>query len=326
MKSMNAFAWTEAPSVDAALAQLDGRAVVKAGGLDLLDLMKEGIVAPDRLVNIRNIKGLSQIEDDDRGGLRLGALVTLAELDAHPAVRERYGVLADAAGHAATPNIRNTASLGGNLLQRPRCWYFRSADFNCKKKGGVKCFAMEGENQFHAIFDNRTCAMVHPSSTATALLALNASVVLKSAKTERTLPLAEFFARPEQNLEQETVIGADEILTEVRIPALSNKTKQAFIKQGHRESYDWPLASVAAVLEIDGGVCKKASIVLGAAAAVPYRTEAAERALVGVPIDEQTARRAASEALTKATPLAHNAYKVPLFETVIRRALLKAAA
>jgi xanthine dehydrogenase YagS FAD-binding subunit len=322
---MNRFEWTNARTIKEAVSQLNSSAVIKAGGLDLLDLLKEGIASPSRLVNIRNLPGLSNIIEDARAGLHLGPLVTLAELASNEVIRERYTALADAAGHAATPQIRNVATLGGNLLQRPRCWYFRQEEFHCRKKGGERCFAIEGQNQYHAIFDNKLCAIVHPSATATALVALGARLHLSGPKGVREVLLEDFFVTPEQNIMRENSIGVDELITQVSVPVRVAGTRSVYLKQGEKESFDWPIADVAVALTCAGGQCQKASIVLGAAAPVPLRAREAEAALAGKAINEETARSAAKAALHDATPLSENAYKLPIFETLVRRAILGAA-
>ena len=324
---MNSFEWTNARTVDEAIAQLGGNAVIKAGGVDLLDRLKEGLEAPQRLVNIRNIAGLDGIQDDAKEGtLRVGPLVTLARLASDPVVRSRYTALADAAGHAATPQIRNMATVGGNLLQRPRCWYFRSEQFHCLKKGGTRCFAIEGENQYHAIFDNKLCAIVHPSGVATALVALGARLELTGPKGKREIALEEFFITPEKNVRRENSLGANELLTEIRVPPPTNGLRSVYLKQREKESFDWPVAEVAVALACSGNRCSQASIVLGAAAPVPFRARGAEAALTGQGINPETAHAAAKAATSGATPLSQNAYKLPIFEAVIRRAILAAAA
>jgi xanthine dehydrogenase YagS FAD-binding subunit len=259
-------------------------------------------------------------------GLQLGPLVTLAQLDADPTIRRRYTALADAAGHAATPQIRNMATVGGNLLQRPRCWYFRSEQFHCRKKGGERCFAIEGENQYHAIFGNQLCAIVHPSATATALVALGARLALTNAKQTREVALEEFFVKPEEDVRRENSLGADELITLIRVPALPAGASSAYLKQGEKESFDWPIAEVAVVLEREGGRVSRAAIILGAAAPVPLRAIEAERALAGQVVNEETARAAARAAVKDASPLSENNYKVAIFETLARRAILAAAA
>jgi xanthine dehydrogenase YagS FAD-binding subunit len=322
---MNRFEWVEATSVREAVDQLAAGATVKAGGVDLLDRIKERLDEPKRVVNIRNVPGLDGIEDNIDRGLEIGALVTLARLAESPATA-RYPAIADAAANAATPQIRNMATVGGNLLQRPRCWYFRQEAFPCLKKGGTVCFALAGENQYHAIFHNSVSAIVHPSSTATPLVALGATIALTGPKGDRPVKLEDFFVLPEKNIKRENSLGDGELLTAIRVPAPAAGTKMAYGKEGEKESFDWPIAEVAVVLEMNGSTCKRASIVLGAAAPIPYRAVAAEKALAGKPIDETTARAAAKAAMQGASPLEGNSYKIPVFETVIRRTILAAAA
>lgn len=321
---MNRFAWSEARTIQDAISQAGDGVLFKAGGVDLADRLKEGLDTPKQLVNIRNVKELSRLTADATG-LRIGPLVTLAQLDSDANVRRRFTALADAAGHAATPQIRNMATVGGNLLQRPRCWYFRSQTFHCLKKGGNHCFAQEGENEYHAIFDNQVCAIVHPSATAAALVALGASIGLTSAKGQRTVKLEDFFVLPTDGVMRENSLQAGELLTEIRIPAPSIAARSAYMKLGEKESFDWPIAEVAVSLEQQAGKVSKANVILGAAAPVPHRAKAAEAALLGKSISEETARAAAQAALTGATPLANNAYKLPIFEAVIRRTILAAA-
>jgi xanthine dehydrogenase YagS FAD-binding subunit len=205
---MKGFEWVEPRTVDEALTLLGEGAMAKAGGVDLLDRMKEGLEAPARLVSLRGISGLDRIEEEPGGGLRIGPLVTLARLAEHPGVRQRFTALADAAGHAATPQIRNMATLAGNLLQRPRCWYFRQADFTCRKKGGSECLAQGGDNRYHAIFGNGVCATVHPSATAPALMVLGASLEVRGSQGTRTLKVEELFVRPDQDVRREHVASS----------------------------------------------------------------------------------------------------------------------
>jgi len=318
------FEWSDARSVDDAISQLGGKAAVKAGGIDLMDRLKEGLDSPSRLVNIRTIPNLDYIREDS-GWLRVGAMVTLATIADHPLIRRRYTALADAALRAATPQIRNMATVGGNLLQRPRCWYFRSEQFHCLRKGGDRCFAQDGENESHAIFNNSVCAIVHPSATACALTALGAKLEIRGRKGAREASLDDFFLRPEQDVNREHSLADDELLTEIRIPAPSDSVRSAYIKVGQKESFDWPLAEVAIVLDQRGGVVNKASIVLGAAAPVPWRATGAEQVLAGKAVNQQTAREAATAAVYGATPLSQNAYKIPIFEAVVRRTILAAA-
>jgi xanthine dehydrogenase YagS FAD-binding subunit len=219
------------------------------------------------------------------------------------------------------------ATLGGNIMQRPRCWYFRSSDFDCKKKGNTSddCHAHSGENQYHAIMNNGTCAMVHPSSTAVPLLAMNAQVELTSKQGKRNVAMSEFYIPPEKSLANETVVRPGELITGIFIPAPEAGTRSAYQKYGEKESFDWPIADAGVVLVMDGTQCRKAVIALGVAAPTPIRSEAAERVLAGKSIDEAVAREAAKAAMQGATPLSLNGYKTQLFQTAIYRTVLLAA-
>jgi xanthine dehydrogenase YagS FAD-binding subunit len=323
---MNKFAFVDCTTVDQALAELKDGAVIKAGGIDLLDLMKDGIVTPPKLVNIRNVSSLRGITASSEG-LHLGPLSTLSEISAHPDIQRDYSALADAAGHAATPQVRNMATLGGNLTQRPRCWYFRSSDFDCRKKGvtSQECHAHEGENQYHAVMNNGTCAMVHPSSTAVPLLAMNAQVELTTKRGKRNVGMSDFYVPPEKNLLNETVLQPGEIITGIFVPAPERGTRSAYQKYGEKESFDWPLADAGIVLVMDGERCRRAAVVMGVAAPTPIRSQAAETVLTGATINETTARAAAKAAMQNATPLSHNGFKIQLFQTAIYRTILLAA-
>jgi xanthine dehydrogenase YagS FAD-binding subunit len=322
---MNSFTLAECTTVDAALKQLKDGAVVKAGGVDLLDRMKNGTDTPTRLVNIRSINELRGVEETD-AGLRIGALTTLAEVADHPAIRARYTVLSDACGHAATPHIRNMATLGGNLLQELQCWYFRSADFQCLRKGKEICFAFSGLNQYHAIMEYGGCPSVAPSSGAVAVLALGGSVELASAKRgKRMVPIREFYVHPDANPSRFHVMESDELLVAVHIPKPAAGTRSAYQKYGEKESHDWANADAGIVLEMDGSVCRRAVVAMGAASPVVRRSKEAEAMLTGQPITPQMARAAGEAAMTGAMPLSMNGYKVQLFPVAIARTILLAA-
>jgi xanthine dehydrogenase YagS FAD-binding subunit len=321
---MNRFSLSDCKTVGEALSELKGAAVIKAGGTDLLDRMKTGIEEPQKLINIRNIAPLRGIHEDENG-VTLGPLVTLAEVEAHPLLQSKYTTLADAARQAATPQIRNVATIGGNLLQRPRCWYYRSTHFHCLKKGGSKCFALDGLNQYHAIFDNEVCPVVAPSSIAVALHVLNAEVELTSFRARRTIPLHELYVRPDADPRKETVVAPDELLTEVRIGKPVQGSRSAYQKYGEKESFDWAIADAGVLLEMHENICKRAMIVMGAASPTPRRALEAESFLVGKPITEEIARAAGRAAMRGATPLSRNGYKLQIFSTAIYRTILLAA-
>lgn len=321
---MQSFEWIDAHSVEQAamlLATTTQRApvVAKAGGMDLLDLMKEGIVQPARVVNLKPISSLGEVRVDAHG-LHLGALVTLAEIARNPAIGQQYRALAEAAAHAATPQVRNAATIGGNLLQRPRCWYFRNNHFHTVADGD------HSEHQDHAIFDNQHTVMVHASTPATALVAYDANVHLTTAKgSSRSVALKDFLLPPSMKRDRDTVIADGEVLTHISAPALPVNTRCAYHKQTERDSYDWPICDVAVLLQMDGGTVATARIVLGWVAPTPRRAAESEQILVGREIDEKTAAAAAKAAVRSATPLQKNGYKVAVLEAVIRRTILAAA-
>jgi xanthine dehydrogenase YagS FAD-binding subunit len=312
---MKAFTWIEPGDLAGAMAAgAQQGALFKAGGIDVGDRLKEHLDEPTALVNIRRLRELDFVRAEN-GMLRLGALVTLATLSSDARIRKEAPALADAAAAAATPQIRNAATLGGNLAQRPRCWYFRKEDFRCKRKGGTECFAIDGQNEMHAVFDNDLCPIVHPSATGTALTALGASLALKGPEGERTLSIEEFFVKPETDVTRETVLRPGELIVEVRVPA---GRKSGYVKLMEKQSFDWPLAEAAVTLGDDPRV------VLGAAAPVPWRAKAAEALIRGKRVDEALAAQAAEAAVQGARPLQHNGYKVPLLQAAVRRALLAA--
>ena len=315
---MNSFTWIEATDVASAVAAgAQQGAMFKAGGVDLTDLMKEGVARPAALVNLRRIGELDFLRED-KGALAIGPLVTLSRLSEDPLVVKGAPALALAAGWAGTPQIRNLATLGGNLAQRPRCAYFRSELFHCRKKGGTECFAMLGENQEHAVFGNDLCAIVHPSGVATALVALGASLKLRGPRGERTLPIEQFFVRPEQDVTRENVLQPGELIVEVRVPA---GRRGGYVKLMQKQTFDWPLADAAVVLDLDGGTVREARVVLGAAAPVPWRASAVEKALVGKKLDESSARAAAQLATSGATPLDKNGHKLAALQAAVLRSL-----
>jgi len=327
---MQSFEWVDASSVQHAVQLLaastsDRPVVAKAGGIDLLDLMKEGIVRPARVVNLKTIGGLGSIDVADDGVVSLGALVTLAQLETSPAIRRRLPALAEAARHAATPQVRNAATIGGNLLQRPRCWYFRNAYFH-RNDVDVNEAALNGENQYHAIFDNERSPMVHASTPATALIAYGAEVDVTSEDgTTKSIALHDFLLAPDASRDRDAAIEPGEVLTRVRIPAPPPGTRSAYHKQTERESYDWPICDVAVVLEMRAEIVHDVRIVLGWVAPTPRRAIQTENILRGEKVTDALARDAARASAAGATPLSKNAYKVAVLETVVCRTILAAA-
>jgi xanthine dehydrogenase YagS FAD-binding subunit len=321
---VKSFAYVKAAGekqIVAALAAPGGRALPLAGGMDLLGLMKDYVAQPDRLVSV---KGLDASISKGAGGLRIGAAVTLADLAVHADARRMYPALTDAAAEVGTPQIRNAGTVGGNLNQRPRCWYFRNEEFHCLKKGGSRCFAVDGENQYHAIFGDGPCHIVHPSSLAVPAIALDARFRLVGPAGEREVPAADYYQMPDRNLMGETVLGASEILTHVILPA-PGQTRNATYEVRFKQSHDWPLAMASVALSMQGQNVRAARIVMGAVAPVPWRASSAETALAGKRLSEQVAMQAADEAVAAAKPMSGNAYKVQIARTAVKRAILKAA-
>ena len=298
---------------------------LKAGGVDLVDRMKEGLDSPERIVSIAGIKGLDGIALGSP--TRIGALATLAHIADHPELKRVYPGLADAAGGAATPQIRNMATLGGNIAQRPRCWYYRSADFDCRKKGGNDCYAQDGENRFHAIFDtDLVCVCVHPSATATALVAYDASVEIVSPKGKRTVRLEELFLKPVSDPTRENHLQPGEIIEAVVIPAPGSGARSAYRKLKEKDTFDWPLVETCVALELSGGAIQKARVVLGHVAQVPWRSKEAEAVLTGGKPSPELFAKAAAAAVAGAKPLSKNAYKVRLARVTLERTLKTAVA
>jgi xanthine dehydrogenase YagS FAD-binding subunit len=296
-------------------------AEAKGGGIDVLDRLKERTAAPDRVVDLRRLAEHRTIRRDG-SRVSIGALVTLREVA--EGVRGDFPALAEACAGAATPQIRNAATLAGNLCQRPRCWYFRSADFACLKKGGGECFAQKGESTHHAVFGNSTCAIVHPSAAGVALLAYGATVETISPSGPRSIPVASFFVRPEEDITAENVLKAAELIVEITVPKTAGLVS-AYRKLKQKQSSDWPLADVAVAWRAGGGRARDVKIVLGSAAPVPLRAKKAEALVEGKTVDAALAAAAAKAAAEGATPLALNGYKVPLISAMVRRTLLAAA-
>ena len=305
-------------------AQSKGQqAAIAGGGSDLLGMIKERIEMPDVVVSLKSVKGLDQIASE-RSGLKIGGLTTLDTITRHQAIRRQYAVLAEAAESVATPQIRNVGTLAGNVAQRPWCWYYRNG-FPCFKAGGKQCFSINGENQFHAIFGGGPSFIVHPSDTAPALVALDAKFHIASPKGNRTISSAEFFVLPRQNAARENVLTAGEVLAHIEIPAAKPGTRSSYQKVMDREAWTHAVVSAAVVLEMDKDVCRSARIVLGGVAPIPWHVPDAEKILAGQRITPELAAKAGEAAVAGATPLAKNAYKVPLTKAVVKRTVLELA-
>ncbi len=301
-----------------------GKTEILAGGTDLLALMKDDVVAPKRLINIKDIKDLQGISSNAQG-LRIGALTTLGDLADDETVRKNYPALADAVLEAASPQIRNLATLGGNLCQRPRCWYFRNGLGLLPKDESGKELVAEGENRYHAILGNEGPAkFVSPSTIVPILIAYGAKIRLEGPKGKRELPLEKFYVVPKSEGEREHDLRPNEIVTEVTVPAASD-VKAAHYEIRQKEVFDWPLAVAGIALRMRGSNVESARVVLGYVAPVPWPSPEAERVLAGNPVSKDTAQKAAEAALANAKPLSHNAYKVKLARVAVARAIMKAA-
>ena len=331
---MKTFEWANPTSVNEAVklltvpsaaTDIDEAPRPIAGGQDLLTTMKDYTSRPARLVNLKHIAGLNRIALNARG-LTIGALVTLAELEEHAGVRKSFPGLSEAAHSIATPQIRNLGTVGGNLCQRPRCWYFRLEEVVCLKKGGSECYAATGENKYNAIIAGGPSYIVHPSDLAPVLLALEARVTVTGAAGKRVIPLDKFFTLPSQgNIRRENVLTNDDIITEIFVPASALATHSTYLKFKERESLDFALASVAAAVQLGASkAVRDARLVLGGVAPIPWRVPAAEKFLVGKQLSADVRAEAGKIALAEAKPLEKNAYKIPLAQTLVQRALAKA--
>jgi xanthine dehydrogenase YagS FAD-binding subunit len=327
---MKNFTYYRPTSAEQAVALLDnkwGTTELLAGGTDLLDLQKEYVAQPEKVISLRDLgKDFTSVQDDRGVGVIIGAGVTLADLAADKKLRQHFPALTTAAGDIGGPQIRNMGTLGGNLCQRNRCWYFRDEHVRCLLKGGDKCFAIDGENRYHAVFtQGHKCVIVNPSTLAPALIALGASAEVQGPKGRRTVALEKFFHAPSSAGEREHVLAPNELVVSVGIrwyPA----GKNASYEVRHKQSYDWPLVQAAVAFQLDeGGKAKDVCIVLGHVAPTPHVAEAAAKALEGKGVSEATATAAGEAAAEGAKPLAQNGYKVKLIAVAVKRALLTAA-
>jgi xanthine dehydrogenase YagS FAD-binding subunit len=305
----------------ALLTEGGGNTALMAGGTDLLDELKSGVSTADIVVDLFAVPGLAGITRD-KGGLRVGALTRVAEFAEDRAVAEEYPILREAALSLATPQLRNMGTVGGNLCQRPRCWYYRDPQVLCRKKGGSRCFAIHGRNKYHAILGGGLCHIVHPSDLAPALISLGAQVTVGSAKGDRILPLEQFFGLPSVSVRTENVLGNGQFLKDVRVAAKKPGQKGTYVKLKERGTWDFAVAAAAVTGVVSGGVFSELSIVMGGVAPVPWRLPKVEEILRGKPVTEALIKTAADEALKDARPLAENAYKIDMAAAAIKKAVL----
>ena len=322
---MKAFAYinpTNEKDAVAALSTQIEQSMPIGGGQDLLARMKDYVTQPDRIVNVK--VALESTVTPLNGGLKIGAAMRMVDVAEHAQIAKLYPAFSAAAIEVGTPQIRNQATVGGNLNQRPRCWYYRNEEFVCFKKGGTQCFSPAGENQFHAILGGGPSYIVHPSSLAVPSVAYGATFRLAGPKGERMVAAADYFTLPRQSLRMENVLAPDELLTHVILPA-PGAVKSGHYEVRYKESHDWPIAFATVLLTMNGANVQSARVVIGAVAPIPWRSPAAEQALAGKAITEETAAAAAEAALRDARPLSQNAYKVDVAKVAIKRAILRAA-
>jgi xanthine dehydrogenase YagS FAD-binding subunit len=316
---LSSFDYLVADRFDAAIAEYgEGKSALKAGGIDLLDLVKEGVETPSTVVSIGEIDDLRYIREE-KDGVHIGCLTTLAEIGRNDLLKRKYAVLHHAAAEAATPQIRERATVGGNLCQRPRCWYFRNKEFICLKKGGDTCFAVEGENRYHAIFGGGPAYIVHPSNVAPALVALDGIIVVRSADGKsQQVKAADFFVLPDKSLTSENILTPGQVISEVILPGAPAQSSTVELRE--KQSFDWPVAmSCVARLSSGWRVC------LGAVAPIPWLSQPAIEVLGNKDITPALAAAAGEAAVKGAEPMTDNAYKVQLVRVATKRALLLAA-
>jgi xanthine dehydrogenase YagS FAD-binding subunit len=315
------FSYIRPKTLKEAVKQLASEgARLSAGNTDLLGCLRDNVFDAKKMVSISGLKDLQGIRKTSDGGLRIGALVTITELAESRVVKENYPALAQAALSVASPQLRNQGTIGGNLCQKPRCWYYRG-EFHCLRKGGQKCFAVAGENQYHCILGGGPCYIVHPSDTATALVAYEATLHIAGPKGSRTVAIEKFHVLPSVDVHRETVLEPGEIVTEVILPP-SQSTRSSYRKVRARASWDFALAGMALALRFNGDVVTRARAVLTGAAPIPWRSMEVENTIIGNRLDADIVSKAATAAMAAARPLAQNDYKVPLFRGIIEEELM----
>lgn len=322
---MKNFAFVRVRSVKEAVLSLGtdwNEAAVMSGGTDLIGEMKNYIYSPDKVVNLRAIPDLKYITEDGNS-IKIGAMASMTGVETDPLIMNNFAALSKAAGLVASPQLRNMGTIAGNICQRPRCWYYRDPEVECLRKGGRLCYASAGENKYHAVLGGLGCYIVHPSDTAVALMAFDAKIKIVHPEGEKEVDIGNFFVLPEVNLDRENILKPNEIVTEISIPIPEKGTRSTFIKIQERKVWDFAIASTAVSLTFDGNECTKARIVLGAAAPVPWRSQDAEKELEGKNITEDIAQRAGEASVYGSNPMADNAYKVPLFKSIVKRAILE---
>ena len=302
------------------LAKDKSGSILYAGGTDALDLIKHDIITPGDVINLKTIPGMDKMRTSPEHGLSIGALVKIADIASNKMINEKYPVLAQAAKEVASPQLRNMGTIGGNICQRPRCWYYRE-DFNCLRKNGDVCYAYEGENKYHCVIGGGPCYIVHPSDTAVALLALNAEVRIVSEKNDRVVPINEFFILPENDYLKENILQPGEVITEITVPPIKGNVKSGYVKLKERGAWDFAVVSAAALVNVDGGKIKEARVALGGVAPKPWMDMDFNNKLKGA--DKNSLNSVMNVLLKDAEPLAKNEYKITLARNLTEQLLME---
>lgn len=321
---MNKFKIAQPQSLDqvtAFLSQDGDKRVLMSGGTDLLDELKSGNINPEIVVELDGVSGLDYIKEDEEG-VRIGGMTKVADLAENAAVQEKYPGLVEAALSLATPQLRNVGTVGGNLCQRPRCWYYRDPEVNCRKKGGRQCFALQGRNKYHAVLGGGMCFIVHPSDLAPMLVSLEAEAVIAATGKDKRIPLQDFFILPSANIRKENVLEPGEMLKEVIIPPKEAGFKCTYFKLKERSTWDFAVVSAAVSGIIDNGVFKSLKVVLGGTAPVPWHMESVDKAVQGKKVTADLVRQGVEAGLKDAYTLEENEYKLDLLKAVIPRTVM----
>ena len=321
---MKSFEYLQPETIKAAskYLQKNNNSLPFAGGTDLLGLMKDNIFAPDQLVNLKKLEKYNFIEYNEKDGLRIGALTILSEIENHPIVKGKYVVLAEAISELATLQLRNVGTLGGNICQRPRCFYFRG-DYDCIRKGGDTCFAVTGNNKFHCITGGGPCYIVHPSDTAVALIALDAKLKIFNGKEEKIILAKDFFILPEVDETKENILTDGDLLLEIIVPPVNQKLVGRYIKVKERGGWDFAMVSVAGVFNKDGNKIKNGKIAFGGVAPIPWSEEIIIQNLTNLNLNEENINKISNLAFKKAEAMSMNSYKIKMARNLVKKILLE---
>lgn len=322
---MNKFNYAQPKNLDEAgklLKKKDASSIAYAGGTDVLGLIKNAIISPENVVNLKSIKNLNKINYVKGKELQVGALVTLAEIEEHSGIKDKFTALAQAAHSVASPQLRNIATIGGNICQRPRCMYYRKENTVCLRKGGDTCFAYQEHNKYHCIVGGGPCFIVHPSDIAVALMALNAKVSIYADGKSKVIPLKDFFILPEVDYTKENILKPGEILEMIIIPEQPAGCKSEFVKFAEREVWDFSVISVAAVALKKQNTIESVKLVFGGVAPIPWNDNEIDSLFVGIKSSEDSIKTATDKMFSKADILGMNGYKLPLVRNLTKRLLL----